>query len=102
MNPTASQSNGSSPLFCIDATRGARLDVGVLKAGPAPTILYAKWVVPAFFHVVLEGLEKDARDVKSGLWSDPSPIPRGPIARHYESRRSTCHIGICGSQPSSV
>jgi endonuclease YncB( thermonuclease family) len=24
---------------------------------------------------VLEGLEKEARDAKKGLWADPSPIP---------------------------
>jgi endonuclease YncB( thermonuclease family) len=24
---------------------------------------------------VLEGLEKDARDAKKGLWADPAPIP---------------------------
>ena len=25
---------------------------------------------------MLEGLEKDAREAKRGLWADPAPIPR--------------------------
>jgi len=27
--------------------------------------------------VVLEGLEKEAREAKRGLWADPAPIPPG-------------------------
>ncbi len=28
-------------------------------------------------ETVLEGLEKEARGAKKGLWVDPAPVPRG-------------------------
>ncbi len=39
---------------------------------------------------ILEGLEKEARDTKKGLWVNPAPFPRGSIARLGVVKRPTC------------
>jgi endonuclease YncB( thermonuclease family) len=36
---------------------------------------------------VLEGLEKDAREGRKGLWADPQPVPSWPLSRCGRSGR---------------
>ena len=49
-----------------------RLEVRFLS--PAP-IISSTLIVSPPLDTVLEGLEKEARDAKKGLWVDPAPIP---------------------------
>jgi hypothetical protein len=35
-----------------------------------------------FVPVVLEGLEKEAREAKKGLWADPHPVPPWEWRKH--------------------
>ena len=36
---------------------------------------YRWYLKYAYGDTVLEGLEKDAREAKKGLWADPHPVP---------------------------
>jgi hypothetical protein len=41
-------------------------------------------VIPPFIPVVLEGLEKEAREARIGLWAEPQPVPPWEWRRQKE------------------